>query len=227
MAVLIIDNSSNVLRIAVSSKQMYSEYNIFEKKCKSDFIISDLSKLMSSAGLDASEISKIGYINSGLSFTGIRVGLCLALAIATINNSTLVALDPFVCILIQYLTDHNISLNNQYVVIIAPSYGYRTNCAIIKLDGFINVQKYNIDLTESINITLPDDYINDEKLLVLNTLPTTYYHHFITNCSFHHQHNFVDKHVVCANNFELTTINQALIDDFFPNTEILSADVYY
>ncbi len=229
MALLLIDNSNNILRISLSSGAIYSEYQIFDKKHKSDFIISDISTLIKELNLKSSDISEIGYINSGLSFTGIRVGLSVAMSIAIANNSTLFSLDPFVCLIIQYLQDHESSFKDQYLAVIAPSYGDRTNLAIVQRNStnFVTITKHNICLTEENNIELPKEYESKDAITVLNTLPNKSYQLFANNCHFKHQENYIEKNIVPANNFELKTINDSIISGYFAPTDIISADVYY
>lgn len=230
MALLLIDNSNHILRIALSSGPLYNEYQVFDKKHKSDFIISDISNLIKESELNSSDISEIGYVNSGLSFTGIRVGLSVAMAISIANNAKLFSLDPFECLIIQYCRDYKNSFkNHKYLVVIAPSYGNRTNIAIVKqnLNNFTMITKHNICLTEESKIELPIEYESKDAITILNTLPDKSYKLFEHNCNFKYKENDIAKNIIYANNFELKTINDFIISGYFSPTNLLYADVNY
>jgi tRNA threonylcarbamoyladenosine biosynthesis protein TsaB len=95
--ILAIDTSNNYLSLAVKTNS--GNYYILERveNLHSKYIIIKIQELLQQSKISISEISQIAYISGPGSFTGLRVGLSIALGIGCglTNSPTLIAIPTF------------------------------------------------------------------------------------------------------------------------------------
>ena len=95
MIVLAIDTSNEYLSLAleVEGKRFSSLDKVLNKQ--SHYIIEKINTLIKEANINLSQISLIAYVEGPGSFTGLRVGLSVALGLAYGINAKLVAIPSF------------------------------------------------------------------------------------------------------------------------------------
>jgi hypothetical protein len=228
MVLLFVDNSNKIIRILLQTQDFYTEYHVFNSSNKSNSIISYIELLLSSNKLVPQEITKVAYINSGLSFTGLRLALSMLIAISYVNKSQIFPIDPYVSILLQHLEQNSIMPSMNYAVIL-PSNDHRTSIAIVKYDSNNSkvLTKFNINVNEDSTIIIPDEYSLMDDMVIVNTLPNSMTQRFLQNIKLQHQKKDISFRMVQSSNFELSYISQLILNNQFAAVDLNSADLLY
>lgn len=230
---LFIDNSNPIIRILLQSQDFYTEYHLFNNKDKANSIISDINLLLAHNGLTAQQITKVAYINSGLSFTGLRIALSIILAIAYVNKAQIFPIDPYRCLLLQYASLQS-SLAQGYYAVILPNYKHRSSLAIIKhndTDQYMaqsqTVARYNIDLNQQITIELTPEVGEIDSITVISSLAEEVNASLPALLQIRHQQNEIAAKWTRVNNFELSAIGPLILNHCFADIAPGSADLIY
>lgn len=226
MALLFVDNSSKIIRILLQTRDFYTEYHVFNSINKSNSIISYIDQLLSSNKLTSQEITKVAYINSGLSFTGLRLALSMLIVISYVNRSQIFPIDPYVSILLQHLKQNPI-LPSRYYAVVLPSNDHRTSLAIVEYDSNNSkvLNKYNIN--DDSTIIIPDEYSIIDDITIINPLPAQMNQRFLQNIKLQHQNKDITFRMVQSANFELSYISQLILNNQFAAVDLNSADLLY
>ena len=95
MNILAIDTATNFLSLAISHENKINSFLGNVGNSHSEQIISEINNLFSSVQLNKKDLSLIIYNKGPGSFTGLRIGLSVAIGIATGLNIPLVAISSF------------------------------------------------------------------------------------------------------------------------------------
>lgn len=95
MNILAIDSSTNFLSLAISKGNNINNFIANVNNSHSEQIIKEINNLLLSLQLNKTDISLIIYNKGPGSFTGLRIGLSVAIGIATGLNIPLVAISSF------------------------------------------------------------------------------------------------------------------------------------
>lgn len=228
MALLFVDNSNKIIRILLQTQDFYTEYHVFDSNNKSNSIIYYIDQLLSTNKLTPQDIKKVAYINSGLSFTGLRLALSMLMAISYVNKTQIFPIDPYVSILLQHLKQNSI-LPSRYYAVVLPSNDHRTSLAIVEYDSDSSkvLTKYNINVNEDSTITIPDEYSIMEDVSIMNPLPNLMTQRFIQNIKLQHQKKDLKFRMIPSSNFELSYISQLIFNNHFKAIDLNSADLLY
>jgi hypothetical protein len=228
MALLFVDNSSKIIRILLQTRDFYTEYHVFNSINKSNSIIYYIDQLLSSNKLTSQDITKVAYINSGLSFTGLRLALSMLIAISYVNRSQIFPIDPYVSILLQHLKQNPI-LPSRYYAVVLPSNDHRTSLAIVEYDSNNSkvLNKYNINVNDASTIIIPDEYSLIDDITIINPLPAQITQRFLQNIKLQHQKKDITFSMVQSANFELSYISQLILNNQFATVDLNSADLLY
>lgn len=95
MNILTIDSSSSVLNLGIKANDNYDNLSFDAGKQLSVNIISQIDQLLTKHNLSAKQIDIIAYNQGPGSFTGLRIGLSVALGIAYSTDCNLMAIPAF------------------------------------------------------------------------------------------------------------------------------------
>jgi tRNA threonylcarbamoyladenosine biosynthesis protein TsaB len=160
MNILAIDSTTNFLSLAISKENNTNNFIADVKNSHSEQIIKEINNLLVSSELNKIDLSLIVYNKGPGSFTGLRIGLSVAIGIATGLNIPLVGVSSFEL----YANQINKELKgNNYEVLII-------------IDARLNelyIAKTNMDIDYILEPCLIDiDYLLNNQHLFINASKT-------------------------------------------------------
>ena len=222
MPLLCIDFSTTVLRFLVKTESQFSECQISTIK-KSNSILTHINTALNDINLRVQQITKIGYINSGTSFTGLRVAASIAMSMAYISKAEIFSVDPYNIITKQYM-NNSISQDQKYYIVILPN----NNSSTMKWGLVLhNNSQYQLLHTDTLNfkneplLIIPKN--NKFKGLKIKLLHSLQRHELIKLINYN---DYIDD-TTYIDSINLHYLAELIINNNIPKTDIMAADLHY
>ncbi len=212
--ILTIDTSSDYLSLAISNNQHIFNFQEKVGNRQSQEILPQINNLLTQANLTPNNINKIAYNQGSGTFTGLRIGLSIALGLAYSSKSKLIPVSTFA----MYAQSSKI---NQYpILVVLDARLNQIYVALINPNDFSYYKKPSLILPEELDKWLSTDNFTTTQIYVTGNGWEVYANKIPTTCK--QKLQYVQQDYPPPN-----TILELVQTEHFTPCDIFDADLLY